>query len=31
MDIVQLEFQVDANWKGLANRDNGFWAAEFSL
>ena len=31
MDIVQLEFQVNANWNGLANRDDGFWAAEFSL
>lgn len=31
MDIVQLEFQVNANWNRLANRDDGFWAAEFSL
>ena len=31
MDIVQLEFQVDANWNGLANRDKGFWIAEFLL
>lgn len=31
MDIVQLEFQVNANWNGLASRDDGFWAAEFSL
>ena len=29
MDIVQLEFQIDANWNGLANRDRGFWVAEF--